>query len=110
MDNAPCHNQAAVFSNVKLLRLPPNRSSMLQPMDQGVIWSFKCSFRKHLLEFVLSLIEDEQCFMKAEVNILMVMHLVKKSWVSVHPHVLINAFMKAGFKFTLIQPMMQPPG
>ncbi|VDP92714.1 unnamed protein product [Echinostoma caproni] len=46
--------------------------------------------------------------MKAEVNILMAMHLVKKAWVSVHPDVLINAFMKAGFKSTLIQPVMQP--
>ncbi|VDP74273.1 unnamed protein product [Echinostoma caproni] len=78
-------------------------------MDQGVIWSFKCSFRKHLLEYVLSLIEDEQPIMKAEVDIRMAMHLVKKAWVSVRPHVLINAFMNAGFKSTLIQTVMQPP-
>ncbi|VDP70163.1 unnamed protein product [Echinostoma caproni] len=78
-------------------------------MDQGVIWSFKCSFRKHLLEYVSSLIEDEQRIMKVEVDILMTIHLVKKAWVSAHPHVLINAFMKAGFKSTLIQPLMQPP-
>ncbi|VDP23474.1 unnamed protein product [Echinostoma caproni] len=78
-------------------------------MDQGVIWSFKCSFQKHLLEYVLSLIEDEQLIMEAEVNILMIMHLIKKAWASVHPLVLINAFMKAGFKSTLIQSVMQPP-
>ncbi|VDP80946.1 unnamed protein product [Echinostoma caproni] len=93
MDNAPCHNQAVVFSNVKLVQLPPNCPSILQSMDQGVIWSFKY----------------EQRIMKVEVDILMAIHLVKKAWVSVHPHVLINAFMKAGFKSTLIQPVMQPP-
>ncbi|VDP90670.1 unnamed protein product [Echinostoma caproni] len=76
-------------------------------MDQGVIWSLKFSFRKHLLEYVLSLIEDEQHIMKAVVDILK--YLVKEAWVSVYPHVLINAFMKPGFKSTLIQPVMQPP-
>ncbi|VDP92843.1 unnamed protein product [Echinostoma caproni] len=44
--------------------------------------------------YVLSLIEDEQRIMKSEVDILMVMNLVKKAWVSVHPYVLINAFIK----------------
>ncbi|VDP89293.1 unnamed protein product [Echinostoma caproni] len=77
-------------------------------MDQGMIWSFECSFRKQLLEYVLSLIEDEQVIMKAEVDILMAVHLIKKAWVSVHPHVLINAFMKPGFNSTLILPVMQP--
>ncbi|VDP90290.1 unnamed protein product [Echinostoma caproni] len=53
--------------------------------------------------------KDEQRIMKAEADILVAIHLIKKAWVSVHPHVLINAFMKAGFKSTLIQPVVQPP-
>ncbi|VDP83622.1 unnamed protein product [Echinostoma caproni] len=55
------------------------------------------------------ILSDEQLIMKAEVDILMAMYLVKKAWVSAYSHVLINAFMKAGFKFTLIQSVMQPP-
>ncbi|VDP86554.1 unnamed protein product [Echinostoma caproni] len=55
---------------------------MLQPVDQDVIWSFKCSFRKHQLEYVLSLAEEEHLSMKSEVDILMGTHLIKKSWVS----------------------------
>ncbi|VDP75764.1 unnamed protein product [Echinostoma caproni] len=47
--------------------------------------------------------------MEAEMDILMAMHLVTKAWMFVPPHELINAFMKAGFKFTLIQPVMEPP-
>ncbi|VDP86858.1 unnamed protein product [Echinostoma caproni] len=70
---------------------------------------FKCPFRKHLLEYVLSVIKDEQRSMKSEVDILMGMHLVKKACVSVHPHVLIDVFIKAGFKLTLNQSLMQPP-
>ncbi|VDP79945.1 unnamed protein product [Echinostoma caproni] len=41
--------------------------------------------------------------------ILKCLHLVKKAWTSVHPHVLINAFIKVGFKSTLNQPMIQTP-
>ncbi|VDP74567.1 unnamed protein product [Echinostoma caproni] len=89
MDNAPWHNQAAVFSYVNLVRLPLYCSSM----DQGVIWSLKCTLRKHLRGCILSLIENEQVIMKAEVDVLMDMRLVKK----------------AGFKPTLIQSVMQPP-
>ncbi|VDP75420.1 unnamed protein product [Echinostoma caproni] len=55
---------------------------------------------------VLSLIEDEQRITKAEADVPMAMHLVKKAWVSVHPNVTINALMKAGFKSTLIHPVM----
>ncbi|VDP89413.1 unnamed protein product [Echinostoma caproni] len=78
-------------------------------MDRGVIWSFKCLSWKHLLEYVLALVEDEQLIMEAEVDIPTAMHLVKKTWVSVRPHALINAFSKAEFKSTLIQAGMQPP-
>ncbi|VDP91727.1 unnamed protein product [Echinostoma caproni] len=62
--------------------------------------------RKHLLEYFLSLIEDEQHSMKSEVYILMGMHPVKKAWVFVHPHLLIHAIIKAEFKHTLNQPLM----
>ncbi|VDP75140.1 unnamed protein product [Echinostoma caproni] len=63
--------------------------------------------RLHHNDFKAS--KDEQRILKAEVNIHMAMHVVKKAWVSVHLHVLINAFMKVGFKSTLLQPVMPPP-
>ncbi|VDP78216.1 unnamed protein product [Echinostoma caproni] len=59
------------------------------------------------MEYVLSVIEDEQLIIKAKVDILMAVYLVKKAWASAHPHVLSKAFMKAGFKSTLIQPVMR---
>ncbi|VDP88361.1 unnamed protein product [Echinostoma caproni] len=52
---------------------------------------------------IVPYVKDKQLTMKAEVYIFMIMHLTKKAWVSVHPYVLINAFMKAGFESTLMQ-------
>ncbi|VDP80861.1 unnamed protein product [Echinostoma caproni] len=69
-------------------------------MDQSVLCYFKCSFQKDLLEYVLSSVEDEQRSIKTEVDILTASDLVKKTRMSLHPHVLINAFIKSGFKAT----------
>ncbi|VDP70103.1 unnamed protein product [Echinostoma caproni] len=54
-------------------------------------------------------ITDEQLSMKAKVDVLMGMQLVKKAWVSVHLRVLINSFPKPIFKPTLNQLIMQTP-
>uniref|UniRef100_A0A183AUU6 ANF_receptor domain-containing protein n=1 Tax=Echinostoma caproni TaxID=27848 RepID=A0A183AUU6_9TREM len=82
----------------------------LADLDNASLRNLIHSYRKLLVDYVAAQYPpfDEHLIMKAEVDILMPMHLVKKTWVSVHPHVLINAFMKAGFKSTLIQPVMQP--
>ncbi|GBL85208.1 Tigger transposable element-derived protein 6 [Araneus ventricosus] len=37
LDNATCHAHGAQLRNVKLLFLPPNTTSKLQPLDHGVI-------------------------------------------------------------------------
>ena len=46
------------LSNVKLLFLPPNTTARLQPMDAGVIQSFKLQYRKKLLRHILHLIDE----------------------------------------------------
>jgi hypothetical protein len=45
-DNAPGHPENLMFdhSNVEILFLPPNTSSLLQPLDQGVTEAFKTYF------------------------------------------------------------------
>jgi len=47
LDNATCHPHVGL-SNVRLIFLPPNTTSITQPMDQGVIRTFKAWYRKSL--------------------------------------------------------------
>ena len=44
--------------NMTLVFLPPNVTSVVQPLDQGIIASFKIQYKKKLLQRVLSQYDD----------------------------------------------------
>ena len=44
-DNASSHGKGE-YSNIKVLRLPPNATSIIQPLDQGIILSVKRRYKK----------------------------------------------------------------
>ncbi|GBM09690.1 hypothetical protein AVEN_186399-1 [Araneus ventricosus] len=54
LDNATCHVHGAQLKNVKLLFLPPNTTSKLQPLDHGVIKCFKMEYRQCALRHVIA--------------------------------------------------------
>ena len=45
IDNCPAYPYISNLTNVQLVFLPPNTTSILQPMDQGVIRSLKAHYR-----------------------------------------------------------------
>ena len=54
MDNAPCHPQSLKrkFLNINVLFLPKNTTSKTQPLDAGIIASWKVLYRKRMLRYV----------------------------------------------------------
>ena len=60
MDNAGCHPPALkeAYTNIKIIFLPPNTTSKLQPLDLGIIQNFKMHYRKLFLRFVISKIDE----------------------------------------------------
>lgn len=61
LDNAPCHPPATVLNIIHnsftIKYLPPNVTSIIQPMDQGVIENFKRIYRKDFLRYII--LEDD---------------------------------------------------
>lgn len=53
VDNAPTHPRTLKDGEIKVELLPPNVTSLVQPMDQGVIETFKRHYRGVLLRHIL---------------------------------------------------------
>jgi hypothetical protein len=52
LDNANCHPKVTL-SNVKIAWFPANATSELQPMDMGVIYTFKSHYKLFLMQSLI---------------------------------------------------------
>jgi hypothetical protein len=59
-DNASSHISDEEFSNLTVMYLPSNTTSHLQPLDGGIIASFKTQYWKRLVNHFLCCIEDDK--------------------------------------------------
>ena len=100
MDNAGCHPQELEnkYSNIKICFLPANTTSKLQPLDLGIIKSFKVYYRQLLLRYVISKID--QCSTASEVvksiNVLVAIRWAAVAWSQVKEETIRKCFRKAG--------------
>ena len=88
------------FSHIKIIFLPKNTTSRLQPLDAGIIRNFKVKYRKSLVKYVLSRINDNVSASDIikDVNILMAIRWVQRAWKDVLPSTMKHCFEKCGFR------------
>lgn len=100
VDNAPCHKVAGLnLENVKVEFLPANTTSILQPLDQGVIHIFKVYFRQIMVRKQLLAIEKgltTKDFLKT-ISILDALTFSKRAWWLVKGESIKNCFQKVWF-------------
>ena len=97
LDNAPCHPSTQSLSNVSLQFLPPNTTSVLQPLDLGIIQNMKCHYRTQLLRAVLSQVgKGSAASISKGINVLDACHWIKRAVERVKPHTVKCCFKKAG--------------
>ena len=93
VDNCPAHPTAADLSNVKLIFLPPNTTSVSQPTDQGVRRCLKAFYRRRLVNLMTKRLEQGQDLPK--ISILRALQLIVASWNDVTKTTIVNCFGKA---------------
>jgi hypothetical protein len=52
VDNAPGHPKDLHHPNVKVIFLPPNTTSLIQPLDQGIIAIFKAYYIRRTFQAI----------------------------------------------------------
>lgn len=98
MDSAGCHPQDLQYSNIKILFLPANTTSKLQPLDLGIIQCFKIHYKKNFLRYVLAKVEKFSTaseFIKT-LTILNAVRWVAEAWKLVKEDTIKKCFRKAG--------------
>ena len=58
VDNYTAHPHIDMLKNIWLEFLPANTTSLIQPMDQGVIKNLKTFYRKELVQMTVAAIDD----------------------------------------------------
>lgn len=100
MDNCSAHSVTAKLTHVKVLFLPANTTSVLQPLDQGIIKCFKCFYRKRLVRHLLSELEanKDKKVEEVKIDLLLASKWTNSAWNDVTEATVRNCFRKAGFR------------
>ena len=98
------------LSNIRIQFLPPNMTSKLQPMDQGVIRSLKCHYRSRLTERYLAGITEGQTTQQLakKIDLKVAMDMLTASWNSIPSALIENCFCHAGFIPGPVQSVPEP--
>ena len=88
LDNCAAHpDEESLTSSDGLVTakfLPPNVTSLIQPMDQGVLESLKRRYRKSLMrDILLSDNQDIVTFLKS-INMKVVVEKIALAWMKLH--------------------------
>lgn len=96
VDNCPSHPKSlqSKLNSINLQFLPPNTTSVIQPMDSGVIANLKRHYRTKLVA-LLETAGTRDDFMS--ISVLEAMKLLASSWASVESETIRNCFTKAGW-------------
>ena len=76
--------------------LPPNTTSHLQPLDAGIIASFKNHYKRNFCRHMLNLFEDGKDIHKEKINIKEAIDYLVDAWKQVTEETIHNCWKKTG--------------
>ncbi|XP_019624404.1 PREDICTED: tigger transposable element-derived protein 6-like [Branchiostoma belcheri] len=98
LDNCTAHPHDIPLENIRLVFLPANTTSLIQPLDQGIIRNFKGLYRAQMLRRVISAVDNDeidnaQKFAKTT-TVLDALFMVREAWKGVKDVTVRNCFGK----------------
>lgn len=94
VDNCIAHAPISCLKAIELEYLPPNKTSILQPMDQGIIKNLKVLYRSRMLQRVLLCLKSQ---IKYNVDLMSAVSMLADAWKAVSAGTISNCFRHAGF-------------
>lgn len=97
LDNATSHPNMTL-SNIKLIFLPPKTTASLQPLDQGIIHSFKMHYRKRILSHLIHKMDGAHnaSQLTATITCLDAIYWISEATKAISKSCVVNCFKKAG--------------
>jgi len=106
IDNCRAHPVIKTLKAIKIVFLPPNTTSLTQPMDQGIINSMKSIYHRTLIQdHMLVAMEKKVPFTW---NVLEAINLIHKAWRQTSKSTIRNCFGHCGFKVPAPAPNPAP--
>ena len=99
IDNCKAHPTNFQFSNVTVIFLPANTTSVLQPMDAGVIKCFKGYYRTRMAKLLIKWVAENQfgALKSNAVQFYQAIQMAVASWEDVQVSTVSNCFRHCGF-------------
>lgn len=98
VDNCSAHGKSVKekLISIRLEFFPPNVTSILQPMDMGIIRTIKVYYRHAIVRNLLNLMDQNKP--NEQINLLDAINIVSNVWdTKINSTIIKNCFRKAGF-------------
>ena len=104
-DNASCHKLNYELSNTKVIFMTCNTTSLIQPLDLGIIRTVKVYYRTQVIRQRVIAIDngDKPDDFARSISVLMALYMLKRAFVLLTPSTIYNCFRKAGFVLHVLQ-------
>ncbi|XP_037502729.1 tigger transposable element-derived protein 4-like, partial [Rhipicephalus sanguineus] len=95
LDNCTVHHIPELhLRNVELQFFPPNATSVIQLLDQGIINNVKCAYKRRVIEKLLLKFGIKR---ETKIDVYMAVEMVAALWRATWPSIIGNRFRHAGF-------------
>jgi hypothetical protein len=89
------------MSNATVKFLPPNLTSEVQPLDQGIIRSVEARYRKKTLQYIVTVAEasNTRYDFNKSISVLQAVRWVSSAWEQMSREIIVKCFRRVGFKY-----------